>query len=88
MQGVGKPESSLRLQAGQPEKLRRMCSSSGRQTYPGKPRIILKTGRLKQVETQGRAEVVRGADKPIVVMNPQPVKAGNRPEDKTEGTLH
>jgi len=28
------------------------------------------------------------ADEPVVVTNPQPVKAGNRPEDKTEGTLH
>jgi len=28
------------------------------------------------------------ADEPVVATNPQPVKAGNRPEDKTEGTLH
>ena len=26
------------------------------------------------------------ADESVVVMNPQPMKAGNRPEDKTEGT--
>jgi len=30
----------------------------------------------------------RVADEPVVVINPQPVKAGNRPEEKTEGTLH
>ncbi len=28
------------------------------------------------------------ADEPVVATNPQPVKAGNRPEDKTGGTLH
>jgi len=28
------------------------------------------------------------ADESVVVINPRPVKAGNRPEDKTEGTLH
>ena len=27
------------------------------------------------------------ADEPVVVMNPLPGKAGNRPEDKTEGTV-
>jgi hypothetical protein len=26
------------------------------------------------------------ADESVVVMNPQPMKAGNRPEDRTEGT--
>jgi hypothetical protein len=27
------------------------------------------------------------ADESVVVMNPQPMKAGNRLEDKTEGTV-
>jgi len=27
------------------------------------------------------------ADEPVVVTNPQPKKAGNRPEDKTEETV-
>jgi len=29
----------------------------------------------------------RVADEPVVVMNPRPMKAGNRPEGKTEGTV-
>jgi hypothetical protein len=29
---------------------------------------------------------VLGADESIVVMNPRPMKAGNRPEEKTGGT--
>lgn len=28
------------------------------------------------------------ADEPVVVINPQPMKAGNRSEGKTEGTMH
>lgn len=30
----------------------------------------------------------RMADEPVVVINPQPMKAGNSLEDKTEETLH
>lgn len=30
----------------------------------------------------------RVADESVVVRNPQPMKAGNRLEEKTEGTLH
>jgi hypothetical protein len=40
------------------------------------------------VETQEREDVVLGADEPIVVNNPKPRKAGNRPEEKTWGTLY
>lgn len=32
--------------------------------------------------------MVLGADEPVVVINPEPMKAGNRPEGKTWGTLH
>ena len=32
-------------------------------------------------------EVVQEADESVVVMNPQPKKAGNRPEGKTAGTI-
>lgn len=32
--------------------------------------------------------MVLGADEPVVVINPKPMKAGNRPEGKTWGTLH
>lgn len=30
----------------------------------------------------------RVADDSVVVINPWPVKAGNRPEEKTKGTLY
>lgn len=32
--------------------------------------------------------MVLGADEPVVVINPEPEKAGNSLEDKTWGTLH
>lgn len=43
----------------------------------------MSTSKPKQVETQGREDVVLGADEPVVVMNPRPMKAGNRLEEKT-----
>lgn len=66
-----------------------MASSSGKQTLPGKPCIILR----KQVSSnkwkhKGEKMWCRVADESVVVRNPQPMKAGNRLEEKTEGTLH
>ena len=36
---------------------------------------------------KGEKKRCRVADEPVVVMNPLPGKAGNRPKDKTEGTV-
>ncbi|TEB05936.1 hypothetical protein Psch_02978 [Pelotomaculum schinkii] len=66
-----------------------MSSSSGKQTLPGKPCIIL----IKQVSSnkwkhKEEKTWCRVADESVVARNPQPMKAGNRLEEKTEGTLH
>lgn len=42
----------------------------------------------KQAGRQGREQVLPDADESVVVMNPEPMKAGNRLEGKTLGTPH
>ncbi len=47
------------------------------------PRQLVSSNKLKG---KGEKKWCRVADELVVVMNPRPTKAGNRPEDKTEGT--
>lgn len=66
-----------------------MDSASGRQTKLRKPYIIWR----KQVSPnkwrhKGEKTWCRVAEESVVVKNPQPMKAGNGREDKTEGILY
>jgi hypothetical protein len=66
-----------------------MSSCSGRQTYLGKNLYYpASAGKPEQVETQGKGEVVQEAEESVVVINSQPMKAGNRLEGKTKRTSY
>ncbi|QSQ08119.1 hypothetical protein H0A61_00439 [Koleobacter methoxysyntrophicus] len=78
MQRAGKPKSWKTWQVRTDAFKFRQAGLTGESQYHP-----VKTGNPKQVETQGREGVVLGADEPVVVINPKPMKAGNRLEEKT-----
>ena len=60
---------------------------NSRQAYlTGEVQYHLHKSNTKQAETQVREYVMLYADESVVVRNPQPMKAGNSAEEKTEGT--
>jgi len=75
---VGKPKSWITWQVRTDAFKFRRADLTGEAEYH-----LVTTSKPKQVETQGREEVMLGADESEVVNNPKPMKAGNRLEGKT-----
>ncbi|NLX83979.1 MAG: hypothetical protein GXZ04_09275 [Clostridiales bacterium] len=51
--------------------------------------LLLSTIVVSSIKLRGKCESTQQqvADEPVVVNNPLPMKAGDRPEDKTKGTM-
>ena len=51
--------------------------------------LLLSTVVVSSIKLKGKCEPKQQqvADEPVVVNNPLPMKAGDRPEDKTKGTI-
>jgi len=51
--------------------------------------LLLSTVVVSSIKLKGKCEPMQQqvADEPVVVNNPLPMKAGDRPEDKTKGTI-
>ena len=80
MHHMGKPDSWITWDVRTGGFVLRQADLTGETLY--RPETVS----LNKRKRKGGSMRCRVADESVVVMNPQPVKAGNRPEGKTEGT--